>query len=148
MKKQIFSTLVLSLTLLASTNAVYSETIDNSSKSSNVSQNQEVKCPKDRHGHKGKYKEFIVEFLKEKKGMTDKQIQAQLDSGKTLRDILKEKNVKHEELEKYMLERKYKKVDEAVKNGEITKEEGKKIKENIKERMLERKIFIKEKENK
>lgn len=146
MKRKIMTSLALSLIIFGSSSAVYANDLDTDYNDMiTFSHNEDKDCPKHKHHHKAKHKKFIVDFLKEKHKMTDKEIQAQLDSGKSLKDILKEKNVKPEELKNYMLERKYKKIDEAVKNGEMTKEEAKKKKQNIKERMDERQKIREEK---
>lgn len=139
MKRKILSTLALSMIIFGSSNAVYADNLETDCRSMiTVSQKENKDCPKHKQDHKAKHKKFIVEFLKEKHKMTDKEIQAQLDSGKTLKDILKEKNVTHEELKEYMLQHKYKKIDDAVKNGEISKVEAVKKKQEIKKRMDER----------
>jgi len=146
MKRKIMTSLALSMIIFGSSNAIYANDLENDSKTMiTVSHNDDEDCPKHKHHHKAKYKKFVIEFLKEKHKMTDKEIQAQLDSGKSLKDILREKNIKHEELRKYMLERKYRKIDEDVKNGEMTKEEAKQKKQRIKERMDERQKKIEEK---
>ncbi|HSQ33644.1 MAG TPA: hypothetical protein VLM81_01955 [Peptostreptococcaceae bacterium] len=148
MKRKIMTSLALSLIIFGSSSAVYANDLDTDYNDMiTVSHNEDKDCPKHKHHHKAKHKKFIVDFLKEKHKMTDKEIQTQLDSGKNLRDILKEKNVKPEELKKYMLERKYKEIDEAVKSGEITKEEAKQKKQRIKERMDERQKMREEKKN-
>lgn len=139
MKRKIMTSLALSMIIFGSSSAIYANDLETDFKTMiTASHNEDKDCPKHKHHHKAKHKKFIVDFLKEKHKMTDKEIQAQLDSGKSLKDILKEKNIKPEELKKYMLERKYKKIDEAVKNGEMTKEEANKKKQKIKERMDER----------
>jgi hypothetical protein len=148
MKRKIMTSLALSLIIFGSSSAVYANDLNTDSKAmTTFSHNEDKDCPKHKHHHKAKHKKFIVDFLKEKHKMTDKEIQSQLNSGKSLRDILKEKNVKPEELRKYMLERKYKKIEEAVKNGKITTEEANQKKQNIKKRMDERQKMREEEKN-
>jgi len=141
MKKKFLSTLALSIIVFSSSSPIYADNIDNDSKPmTTVTEN--VHCPKDehhhKHGHKYKNKKIIVQYLKEKHKMTDKEIQAQLSSGKSLKTILNENKVNTQELRDYMLKDKFNRIDEAVKNGELSEEKANKLKQRIRKRVEQR----------
>ncbi|AVP63116.1 hypothetical protein C3B64_02140 [Clostridium botulinum] len=76
--------------------------------------------------------EFGTSILKDKLKLTDKDIETALNSGKSMHDLAIEKGMKEEDFKKAMYDTKAKAIDEAVKKGDITKEEGESIKARIK----------------
>lgn len=76
--------------------------------------------------------EYVEVVLKNKLGMTDKEITDGLNAGKTMYDLAKEKGMTEEQLKAAVLEEKNKAVDKAVVDGKITKEEGETLKANLK----------------
>ncbi|MGE5627433.1 MAG: hypothetical protein ACM3X7_04855 [Solirubrobacterales bacterium] len=84
-------------------------------------------CIANLNGH-----DILIKLL-ESKGLSDSQITNELNSGKTIYDILKEKGVTDEEIKTYMLNERIKSIDWAVSKGSITKEQGEEMKANIKE---------------
>lgn len=77
--------------------------------------------------------DFMTNILKNKFGISDSDISTAKDSGKTMYDIAKDKGITEDQFKSAMVEEKTKAVDEAVKNGKLTKEQGEDIKANIKE---------------
>ena len=73
-------------------------------------------------GHRGY--EFIETVLKDKLGVTDEEIQASLDAGKSLHDLALEKGMTEEEFKNALIEEKNKAIDKAVSEGSISQEEG------------------------
>lgn len=76
--------------------------------------------------------DYVESILKSKLGMTDKEITDGLNSGKTMYDLAKEKGMTEDQFKAELLEERNKAVDRAVKDGEITKEEGDSIKATLK----------------
>lgn len=76
--------------------------------------------------------EYTSNVLKDKLGLTDEEITAARNSGKTLYDLALEKGLTAEDLQAAMLEEKTKAIDSAVASGTITKEEGDALKANLK----------------
>lgn len=77
--------------------------------------------------------DFMTNILKNKFGISDSDISTARNSGKTMYDIAKDKGITEDQFKSAMVEERTKAVDEAVKNGSITKEQGENIKSNIKE---------------
>jgi len=75
----------------------------------------------------------ILTNLLKSKGVTDEEINAALDSDKSLYTLLTEKGVTDVEIKEYMLTERIKSIDEAVANGTMTKEDGEAAKTRIKE---------------
>lgn len=75
--------------------------------------------------------DYISNILKNKLGLTDTDIANERESGKTLYDLAAEKGMTQDELKNLLLEEKSKSIDEAVKKGTITKEEGETLKLNL-----------------
>lgn len=75
----------------------------------------------------------ILSTLLKNKGVSDEDINAALDSGKSLHDLLNDKGVTDEEIKNFMAEEKSKSIDQAVVDGKITKEQAETMKTNIKE---------------
>ncbi|RMC98707.1 hypothetical protein D9O40_12830 [Clostridium autoethanogenum] len=76
--------------------------------------------------------DYVSSVLKDKLGMTDKEITDGLNSGKTMYDLAKDKGMTIDEFRTALIEEKSKSIDEAVSKGTITKEQGDSLKENIK----------------
>ncbi|MGO5076042.1 hypothetical protein ACTQ4K_19345 [Clostridium sporogenes] len=76
--------------------------------------------------------EFGTSILKDKLKLTDKDIETALKSGKSMHDLAIEKGIKEEDFKKAMYDAKIKVIDEDIKKGDITKEEGENIKAKIK----------------
>lgn len=79
--------------------------------------------------------DYVEAVLKDKLGMIDEEITAGFNSGKTMYDLAKEKGMTEDELKTALLEERIKAIDKAVADGNITKEEGDSIKENLKNNM-------------
>jgi len=79
--------------------------------------------------------DYVKAVLKNKLGMTDEEITAGLDAGKTMYDLAKEKGMTEEAFKAALLEEKNKSIDNAVAAGTITTEEGASVKETIKNNM-------------
>jgi hypothetical protein len=75
----------------------------------------------------------ILSGLLKSKGVTDEEITASRNSGKSLVDLLKEKGVTDVEISSYMLAQRTKIIDEAVASGKITDAQGKLMKERMTE---------------
>lgn len=76
--------------------------------------------------------DYVESILKNKLGMTDKEITDGLNSGKTMYDLAKEKGMGADQFKTALLEERNKAVDQAITDGKITKEEGNSIKETLK----------------
>ncbi len=76
--------------------------------------------------------DYVSSVLKDKLGMTDKEITDALNSGKTMYDLAKEKGMTEDQFKAALLEEKNKAIDKEVSSGTITKEQGEALKENIK----------------
>lgn len=76
--------------------------------------------------------DYVESVLKNKLGMTDEEITAGFDAGKTMYALAEEKGMSEEQFKAALLEEKNKSIDNAVVAGNITKEEGTSIKETIK----------------
>ncbi|AGY75180.1 DUF2680 domain-containing protein [Clostridium autoethanogenum] len=76
--------------------------------------------------------DYVSSVLKDKLGMTDKEITDGLNSGKTMYDLAKDKGMTIDEFKAALIKEKSKSIDEAVSKGTITKEQGDSLKENIK----------------
>lgn len=76
--------------------------------------------------------DIVTKILKDK-GVADSEINASLNSGKTLNSLAKEKGISDDELKKSMLSEKTKIIDDAVAKKTITKEQGDAEKARIKE---------------
>ena len=74
----------------------------------------------------------VTSVLKNKLGLTDKEITDGLNSGKTVYDLAKEKGMTQEQFQAALLEERSKSIDVAVTKGTITKEQGDTLKENLK----------------
>jgi len=76
--------------------------------------------------------DYVTSVLKDKLGLTSAQVTDELDSGKTVYELAKEKGMSEEAFQAALLAEKSKAVDTAVTKGTITKEEGAILKENLK----------------
>ncbi|WP_315116978.1 hypothetical protein [uncultured Clostridium sp.] len=76
--------------------------------------------------------DMMTSMLKNKLNMSDKEIEDALNSGKHMWEIAEEKGMSNEEFRNAMLEERTKAIDGAVSSGEITKEEGERFKEDLK----------------
>ena len=79
--------------------------------------------------------DYVETVLKDKLGITDAEITAAFDAGKTMYDLAKEKGMTEDEFKPALLEERNKAVDKAVAAGTITKAEGDSIKETLKNNM-------------
>jgi ribosomal protein S20 len=77
----------------------------------------------------------VVSVLKDKLDLTDEDITAAKDSGKTLYDIAEEKGVSAGQVKDALYEERAKAIDAAVEKGTITKEQGETLKANLKTNM-------------
>lgn len=76
--------------------------------------------------------DYISNILKTKFNMSDADITKERTSGKTMRDIAKDKGMTDEAFKNSLLQAKYKDIDTAVSNKVIDKTEGDAIKAKIK----------------
>lgn len=76
--------------------------------------------------------DYVTSVLKNKLGLTDKQITDGLNSGKTVYDLSKEKGMTEEQFQAALLQEKSKAIDASVTKGTITKEQGNTLKETLK----------------
>lgn len=77
--------------------------------------------------------EFMTNLLKNKFGISDNDITNARNSGKTMYNLAEEKGVTADQFKSAMLEERTKAIDEAVKNGSVTKEQGDALKARIQE---------------
>jgi ribosomal protein S20 len=75
--------------------------------------------------------DYITNILKNKLGLSDKDVKSALDSGKTPYEIAAEKGLNQDELKKAMLEERVKSINAAVSKGTISKEQGEALKQNL-----------------
>lgn len=76
--------------------------------------------------------DYVSSVLKNKLGITDKEINDGLNSGKTMYELAKDKGMTIDEFRTALIEEKSKSIDEAVSKATITKEQGDSLKEKIK----------------
>lgn len=76
--------------------------------------------------------DYVTSVLKNKLGLTDTQISAELNSVKTVYEIAKEKGATQETFQADLLAEKFKAIEAAVTNGTMTKEDAATLNENIK----------------
>ena len=76
--------------------------------------------------------DYVESVLKNNLGMTDEEITAGLNSGKTMYDLAEEKGMTEDQFKAALLEERNKAVDKAVADGTITNEEGDSLKETLK----------------
>jgi hypothetical protein len=76
--------------------------------------------------------DYVVSVLKNKLGLTDKNITDGLNSGKTLYDLAKDKGMTLEQYKDAVYEEKAKAIDAAVSKGTITKQQGEDLKAALK----------------
>ena len=127
-KKLIISlTLTLTLILGVSGIAMASETTTNATTS--ITQHQALGMNRIT-GVRGY--DYVTSILKNKLGLTDKEITDGLNSGKTIYDLAKAKGMTEEQFQTALLEEKSKAIDGAVTKGTITKEQGITLKETLK----------------
>ena len=79
--------------------------------------------------------DYVEAVLKNKLGMTDTEITAGFNSGKTMYDLAKEKGMTEDEFKSALLEERNKAIDKAVADGTITNEEGDSMKETLENNM-------------
>ena len=76
--------------------------------------------------------DYVTSVLKNNLGMTDEEITAGLNSGKTMYALAEEKGMTEDQFKTALLEERNKAIDKAVSDGTITNEEGASIKETLK----------------
>ena len=76
--------------------------------------------------------DYVESVLKDNLGMTDAEITAGLNSGKTMYTLAEEKGMTVDQFKAALLDERNKAVDKAVTDGTITNEEGVKLKETLK----------------
>ncbi|MCE5219779.1 MAG: hypothetical protein LLF98_00535 [Clostridium sp.] len=76
--------------------------------------------------------DYVESILKNNLGMTDAEITAGLNSGKTMYTLAEEKGMTEDQFKAALLEERNKAVDKAVADGTITNEEGVSLKETLK----------------
>ena len=98
-------------------------------------------CPKEQQGEKNteKQKPFTLDHFKmiintlKKMGVEESKVVTYIKEGKKLEDILKAEKINTRKFKKCIIKEYFKVVDEAVGNGQITKEQAKQLKAAIKE---------------
>ncbi len=76
--------------------------------------------------------DYVEAVLKNKLGMTDAEITAGFNAGKTMYDLAKEKGITEDEFKAALLEERSAAIDKAVADGIITKEDRDSMKEDLK----------------
>ena len=76
--------------------------------------------------------DYTTNVLKNKLGLSEKEITEALNSGKTVYELALEKGMTEESFKAALLEERAKAIDEAVTKGTITKEEAETLKANMK----------------
>jgi hypothetical protein len=76
--------------------------------------------------------DYVEAVLKDKLGMTDAEITAGFNSGKTMYDLAKEKGITEDEFKASLLEERNKAIDKSLTDGTITKDEAYSLKETLK----------------
>jgi hypothetical protein len=76
--------------------------------------------------------DYVESVLKDNLGMTDAEITAGLNSGKTMYTLAEEKGMTVDQFKAALLNERNKAVDKAVADGTITNEEGASLKETLK----------------
>lgn len=79
--------------------------------------------------------DYAKSVLKNKLGLSDKEIDQAIKSGKSIYDLAKEKGMTKEQFKAALLEEKFKAIDKAVADGKITKSQGDSLKETVKNSM-------------
>lgn len=79
--------------------------------------------------------DYVEAVLKNILAMTDEEITAGFNSGKTKYDLAKEKGMSEDEFKTALIEERNKAIDKAVDAGTITKEDGDSMKETLKNNM-------------
>lgn len=75
--------------------------------------------------------DMMTSILRDNLNMNDKEIEDALNSGKHMWEIAEEKGMSNEDFKNAMVEERTKAIDEAIKNGTITKEEGERFKKDL-----------------
>lgn len=75
--------------------------------------------------------DYVHSILKDKLGMTDKEITDALNSGSSMYELAEDKGMTIEEFRTEVIEEKTKTIDESVSKGTITKEQGDLLKEKV-----------------
>lgn len=130
-KKNIIAALALTLSIGMGATAYAATT---TSPNSNISNKVNATCERLGLGRITGMRGYdsAISILKDKLKLTDADITKARESGKTLRDLALEKGMTEDQFKQAMIDSKNKSIDEAVKNGTLTKEEGDKIKATIK----------------
>ncbi|BCZ44406.1 hypothetical protein psyc5s11_04730 [Clostridium gelidum] len=76
--------------------------------------------------------DYVESVLKDKLSMTDEEITAGLNSGKTMYALAEEKGMTEDQFKVALLDERNKAVDTAIVDGTITNEEGASLKETLK----------------
>jgi hypothetical protein len=79
--------------------------------------------------------DYVEAVLKNKLGLTDEEIIAGFNSGKTMYDLAKEKGMSENDFKAALLEEKNTAIDKAIAAGTMTKEEGDSMKETLQNNM-------------
>lgn len=119
--------------ILAMSSNVYA----NSKSNKNITKNASVTAPetsnekiKHHFGHGS-----LNSIVKAKLQLTDADMENALKSGKTAFDLAKTKGITEKQLKAYILEEKFKAIDEAVKLGNVPAEKAEKIKSRMTEKV-------------
>lgn len=102
----------------------------NNSENKNYSKSE--KCKKN---HNDKYHKLSKTLLLQSLGLKENEVKAARKSGKSIVDLAKEKGKTLEEIKAAMIDAKIKAIDQAVKDGKLTKEEGEKKAARIREKI-------------
>ncbi|MEW9096627.1 MAG: hypothetical protein AB2417_16220 [Clostridiaceae bacterium] len=138
-RKNIITTLALTLALGVGATAYAATASPKNINTSNIN-NDTTSYSRRMGGRMGMYGHHMMGFdgydmmtsiLKDKLNMSDKEIEDALNSGKHMWEIAEEKGMSNEDFRNVMIEERTKAIDEAIKNGTITKEEGERYKEDF-----------------
>ena len=136
-KKSLIGIGLVAILSLGTIVSVSADTADNNLRNgrgrynSNFRSNSDNSCPGYGIVSRTKGYEIINNILIEKFDLSQEYIEGAFNDGKTLGEILDENNIDIQEFKKEFTTIRLAEVDEAVKNGDLTKEEGETIKENF-----------------
>ena len=127
MKKSFITSLVVALTLVGGATAFAASTVASTPSASNPVGN----CLYYGKSIAMSGYSSVTNVLKSKFGVTDGEINKATQSGKTLYDVAKDKGVTDDQLKGAVLDERTKAIDQAVKDGTMTKEQGDSMKDRM-----------------
>lgn len=131
MRKKLVTT-IFSLMIILIFSIAASGYAPQSSSKPNLERSKSEKC-KGQHG--GKYHELSKTLLLQKLGLTKEEVKAARESGKGFMELAKEKGNTPDMVKTKMIEAKTEAINQAVKDGKLTKDEGDKKIIRMKERV-------------